>query len=244
MQQQNQNNNDDTVNDKSFIRHDSLNSDTHFNGLSQEEMDEIEQHVRKYIGPFDRVLHELISDRLHLDIIIVPPNDKVPFNTLITMGASEFEMKVPPELKKNFSYAEYVMYLPANWKLDEASLRENKWYWPIRMLKTIAKIPRTFDSWLFYGHTIPNFDPPQVFDESTKQKGSLVTYPYYADQKEFIFLKGAKKTVVFWGVTSIYEGEWEIKLAKGADYLEELASKQKIEHAWINPTRQEIKDIG
>ena len=40
--------------------------------LTEQQMDEISKHVEVYLGEFDGVMHEIVSDALHIDIIHVP----------------------------------------------------------------------------------------------------------------------------------------------------------------------------
>ena len=36
---------------------------------------------------------------------------------------------------------ELAIALPADWKLDQESMKNEKWYWPIRLLKVLARLP-------------------------------------------------------------------------------------------------------
>lgn len=66
-------------------------------------------------------------------------------------------MTVPdPEVPR---YAELVISLPPFWPLDEQSWRDERHYWPVRLLKTLGRLPHEYDTWLGVGHTIPNGDP-------------------------------------------------------------------------------------
>ncbi|AJS59305.1 hypothetical protein UB51_13440 [Paenibacillus sp. IHBB 10380] len=45
----------------------------------------ISKHVEKYIGEIDGVFHEIISDLVHIDILIVKPTKKRNYYTLVTL---------------------------------------------------------------------------------------------------------------------------------------------------------------
>ena len=47
----------------------------------------------------------------------------------------------------------------------------------MRWLKQLARMPHEYDTWLWTGHTVPNFDPPEPYDESTSLCGALVMPP-------------------------------------------------------------------
>ena len=33
-------------------------------------------------------------------------------------------------------------------------MKDEKWYWPIRLLKSLARLPIASDTWLGFGHTM------------------------------------------------------------------------------------------
>ena len=49
---------------------------------------------------------------------------------------------MPKELAEyKLERAELAIALPADWKLDQESMKDEKWYWPIRLLKSLARLP-------------------------------------------------------------------------------------------------------
>lgn len=222
-----------------IIYHSEQNTDRAFVGLSAEEMQEIEEHIKKYIGPFEKVLHEIVSDGMHLDVIHVPARKEFPFHTLVTLGASEKPMTMPDGVKMS-PYAEYLIFLPENWPMDAESWKNEANYWPVRMLKTIARIPYEYKTWLSYGHTIPNGNPPEAFDSSTELKGSLITFPYLIQNSAVAQLKGKNKDIFFWCIAPIHEKEWEFKLNEGIERLEDIANEKEIPMVLVHPNRPSV----
>lgn len=223
-----------------IIMHEKVNEDRSYSGLSEDEMAEIENHVKKYIGPYDKVLHELISDGMHLDLIYVPARKEFPFHTFVTMGASEKPMTVP-EKYSGSKYAEYMIFLPQSWPISMEAWKDNEAnYWPIRMLKSISRIPFEFSSWLGYGHTIPNGNPPIFYDKSTKLKGCMITFPYLIQDVNVARMRSESKNIDFWCIAPLYEEEWEFKLQQGADKLEDIASDKQIPLVLIDPQRPRV----
>ena len=101
------------------------------------------------MGPVTNVFHELVSTDIHVDICIVKPGAGRDYYSLVTMGMGAHQMNVPEELKDHqLDRAEMLIALPSDWKLDEESLQDEKWYWPIRLLKTLARLPISNDTWL------------------------------------------------------------------------------------------------
>ena len=121
---------------------------------SEEEMKEYQNYVRKELGEFDGIIHEIVSDDIHIDIIVIPPTKENNYYKLVTMGMGAYKMNVPKELKKyRLERAELVLYLPSNWDIN-SKLDED--YWPIKQLKTLARLPINSNSWLCVGHTVSN----------------------------------------------------------------------------------------
>ena len=75
-------------------------------------------------------------------------------------------MNVPKELAEyKLERAELAIALPADWKLNQESIQDERWYWPIRLLKALARLPIVNDTWLAWGHTMDNTRP---FAENTE----------------------------------------------------------------------------
>jgi hypothetical protein len=58
--------------------------------------------------------------------------------------------------------AELVMALPAEWPLEQSELEDESNYWPLGLLKMLARLPHEFETFVWFGHTIPNGDPPAL----------------------------------------------------------------------------------
>jgi hypothetical protein len=100
------------------------------------ELDQLLEVVPNYFesrfGPIDKVFHEIVSDAVHLDVHLIMPNAKCEHIVIFTTGMSMRKMKgeVP--------FGEMVMFLSADWPLDDLEDEAN--YWPIRYLKTWARL--------------------------------------------------------------------------------------------------------
>ena len=137
---------------------------------SMEEMEAVEQHIEKYFGKFESVWHELVSLDIHLDICLIPPTEERNYYTLVTMGMGAHRMNVPEELKElKQERAELAISLPPDWQLLQENLQDEEWYWPIRLLKSLARLPINSDTWLGWGHTLDNQGP---FADNTCQKAA------------------------------------------------------------------------
>lgn len=184
-------------------------------------MKAIEKHITKHLGKPKFVYHEIYSELVHIDVHVVPPTKKRPFWYLITTGMSDRAMRAPKEAK-DFRFAELAIALPGWWKLDERSLKSQRWYWPILWLKTLARFPHEFETWLFFEHSVPladDFPAP-----GTKFEGVVMemddSFP-----PEFFTLKVGKRTIYFLSPVPVYPEEMQLKLSEGAEALNERLVK-------------------
>lgn len=88
----------------------------------------IEAHVETCIGPVSRVLHEIVSDLVHLDGRVIEATQQRPFHGRVTGGVSDRPLTVPDGLEDK-RRVERLIALPAHWPLtmdafqDEARCR-------------------------------------------------------------------------------------------------------------------------
>lgn len=179
----------------------------------------IEKHIDKYFGKATYVNHEIESPDIHLDIYIVEPTKERDYYTLITVGMGAHKMNVPRGLNKNkLRRAELILTLPKSWNMSSG---KEKWFWPIRLIKNLGRLPIDSNTWLGYGHTISN----QVqYDKSTELVGSYITFPYEVmNEKNCFFCKiNMIEYVNFYQVVPIYEEEMNYKLENGISDFEAL----------------------
>lgn len=190
---------------------------------SEDEMSAIEQHIQSTFGAFDQVFHELDSPDIHVDICVVPPSERRNYYTLVTMGMGAHRMNVPKELAEyKLERAELAIALPPDWKLDKDSMQEERWYWPIGLLKVLARLPISNDTWLGFGHTMDKQSP---FAEDTKLKAAILTGPQGVEEGGEVCILPGGEEVNFYQVLPLYREEMEYKLKHDADaLLERLAA--------------------
>ena len=185
---------------------------------TEEEMSAIEQHIGKTFGPVEMVFHELVSPDIHVDICMVPPSEERNYYTLVTMGMGAHRMNVPEELAEyKLERAELAIALPPDWKLDEESLKDERWYWPIGLLKVLARLPISGDTWLGWGHTMDKQSP---FAESTELCAAILVGPQDVvwNGGEVCTLPSGEE-VNFYQVIPLYRDELDYKLEHDADAL-------------------------
>lgn len=201
---------------------------------SGDEIDVIQKHIETYFGDFESVWHELVSPDIHVDICLIPPAWERNYHILVTMGMGAHRMNVPKELAdQKLERAELAIALPSDWKLDQESLQDEKWYWPIRLLKVLARLPKAEDSWLGWGHTVENEEP---FASNTRLCGSLLLRPQGIRDGGEVCVLPDGSLVNFYQVIPLYQDEMEYKKEWGA---ESLLDKMRDISFVVHPNRPE-----
>ena len=206
---------------------------------TEEEMEAVEGHIQQYFGKVENVFHELVSPDIHVDICMVPPTEERDYCTLVTMGMGAHRMNVPEELVEyKLERAELAIALPADWKLDQESMKDEKWYWPIRLLKSLARLPIASDTWLGFGHTMDN---KENFAENTKLCAAILTGPQSTEEGGEVCTLPGGEEVNFYQVIPLYEDELDYKLEHDTDAL---LNKMRGISFVVNPTRQDAITRG
>lgn len=142
-----------------YIRHSAPAEPPPIVAPHSDNLEAVEKHITHHLGEPATVFHELVSTTVHIDIHIVPATAERPWVSLVTSGMSDLPMTVPEGMEE-WKFAELMIRVPADWPLDQESFKNEAHYWPIRWLKQLARLPHEYQSWLCYGHSIPNGDPP------------------------------------------------------------------------------------
>lgn len=198
--------------------------------------EEITEHFSKvFSGRESNVFHELISDTVHIDITIMEPTEDEQFKILFTTGMSALPMTLPDEIpdedKELYCRSELMMFIPADWNLTEEGIKSENNYWPIRLMKQMARFPHLYNTWFGYGHTIPNYENYEPYAENTGLNG--IVFTMFKEEISIINTKDGNKINVYY-VLPLYKEEIEYKLKHGMDALME-----KLENAeWIILDRQ------
>ena len=197
--------------------------------------EEIDYHLSKYFKDDDiSVFHELVSDKIHVDIYLIKANNERNYNILMTSGMSSLPMNVPEEFKES-EYAEIIALLPKDWPLEQKYFENENYYWPIRQLKSLARMPVTYNTWLGEGHTIANGDPAQPFADNNHFVG-IVLLPSVTLPKDFLTIKTKEKVIHVYSMIPLYKEEMDYKLKKGVNKLLSKFNKYGIKEI-IDTTR-------
>ena len=183
----------------------------------EHEIEAIEGHIATHFGEFGNVIHEIVSPDIHVDICIIAPTMERNYYVLVTMGMGAHKMKVPKELRNmGLDRAEMLVALPPYWDIQSD---DERWFWPIRWLKILARLPGEYKTWLGYGHTVPNGEP---FADNTRLSGVLVTMPYSFGVEASSCTMPDGNIVNFYQMVPLYEEEMDFKIKSSAETLEDF----------------------
>ncbi len=222
------------VDPERVLRHQDLNKPfTPPSGESH--LEAITAHVEKHFGKIENVFHELISDQVHVDVLVVAPSEARPFVTLVTSGMSELPMHVP-DGEPSPRFAELVMTLVPAGELSQEGFADERVYWPIRHLKQLARMPHLLDTWLAAGQTVST-DPPEPVTDGVPFCG-LAVLELLEEPPRRLQVRDDLQ-IAFLQVVALHEDELREKLERGASYLEE-----RFDSEWLRVVFNERPSIG
>jgi hypothetical protein len=178
----------------------------------------VSDHIEHHIGPIAIVFDEVGSDDLHIDIHHVAPAPDRPFHALVTSGMSEFPMAVPSGMTQ-WQHAELSILLDPEWDVRHEAFTEESVYWPVRLLKTLARYPFQQNTWLGYGHTVPGMNAPEGFAPDTRLSSALLLPPITLSQEFHRLPLPSGQDIRFWSVVPLYHDELALKKTGGVDAL-------------------------
>jgi hypothetical protein len=198
------------------------------------------------LGPSKLLSSESIVDQVELAVHAIEPTPDRPCYTLFTTGMSEREMRMPPELEdpSEWNRAELMVCLPQGWfgdgDLGEILAAEppESMFWPIRLLKNLAQFPHENASWLAYGQTFPNGDPPQGYADDTALAGCLILWPLTTPQDfRHCQIPGGPKLQIY-SLVPLFAEELELELEE-AEGLLGLFDQHQVSEV-LNPDRPNV----
>lgn len=186
--------------------------------------EQLESHLERFLGPIGSVWHEIVSDLVHLDVYMWRPTAERPMYTLVTGGMSDLPMTVPVEVAGASERAELMICLPPSWPVPADDLAISPWddpgaYFPMGSLKQLARLPHDYGTWLGFGHTIPNGDPPEPLSAATDLCGWVLLPPMTVPAEFRELETDSVGRIEIFGVVALHRDEMEHKLAHGVESL-------------------------
>lgn len=183
-----------------------------------------ENHYRRFFGELtEPVWHSTDDKAPHIDIYQFAPTQEREFWTLITGGMSDLRQ---PGLRTSpgecAPRAELLMYV-----------NEPK-AWMINVLKGLAEMPFDHETYLYFGHTVPNGKPMTA--ASSHLTSFFFDQPYLEDPK-LLDLTIDGDAVAFLWLRPIAESERAYAIERGGEALSDLFTSLDVEPV-VDETRK------
>jgi hypothetical protein len=210
---------------------------------SESRAEEVEKGIAATFGEPVTVFHEIVSDVVHLDVHLVPPTSGREWWTLFTTGMSDRPMTVPPGAEE-LRFAELMVKLPPSWEMQRLQVTPpppdvERWYWPMRELKKLARLPHEYSTWLGFGHSIPNGDPPAPFAPDTGLCGWVLLPPLEVPPEARQVRLQDGNVVHLYVLHALHRDEMELKLSRGMDALLDLFERANLSEV-LDPGRPSL----
>ena len=89
-------------------------------------------------------------------------------------------------------------------------------WWPVALMKYLARFPHEYKTWLGWGHTLPNSAENVPYDKSTKQCGAMLG----ALQEQVSMFRTEDGTQInMYTVMPLYKEEMDYKMEAGTEAL-------------------------
>lgn len=201
---------------------------------------ELDAHLGTYFGNNRWVCHETASSIVHIDVHIIQPTRERPVFTLVTSGMSDLDMCVPQGVSSP-RVSEICLCLPENWALDPATITQAtpEVFWPIRMLKQVARYAHANDTWLAEGHTIGSVERPVPFDPAGRFIGVFLNGPAELPPGGDVVQVGPGRSIPLLSVIPILREELGFKLQSGTAGLKQKLAAHRVTEL-LDPNRASI----
>jgi len=201
----------------------------------------ISAHIERRIGRIHTVFHEIVSDDLHIDVYHVKSSLLRRCEVLVTSGMSAFPMSVPVESHEP-RFAEIVTVLPRGWPLAKEAFADERHYWPVRLMKTLARLPHQGHTWLGFGHTVGNGSSEgamKPYADGTKLCAAALLPPSSLGRDFWCMKRQNEPEIFFWAAVPLYLSELDFKIENGIDPLLDLFDKNGVTDK-IDPERASV----
>jgi hypothetical protein len=195
-------------------------------------------HIETHFGKVAWVMHEKESPDIHVDVYVVDATPERNYKRLVTSGMSEKAMPVPSGASDG-RYAELTLCLPPYWPLSPDAFKDEANYWPVRLLKGLARFPHKNKTWVYAGHSMNWSSPPQAFAPNTAMTSVALFWQKLGPPEAQTIYLAPEKSAHLWAVYPLHEAEANFKISNGTDALETLLEAAGVTEL-LRPERQSV----
>ncbi len=189
----------------------------------------IDNHLDQFFDESDEinVFDEIKSEIIHRDIYFIEANEDRPFHILLSCGMSALPMNVPENIDSS-EYAEVMFLLPKEWNMNFESFKDERNYWPIRLMKEIMMSPHENNSWFGFGHTF-QFSDMEEFAEGVGFNSVMLAHSIELSEEFTTISLEDNKQIDIYTLIPLYSEELEFKKQNSVGELLDKFNKNGIE---------------
>lgn len=184
-------------------------------------------HIEKYLQADDNKKSATVFSAVlgGIHVYVFPPSKilKRHWYTLVTMGVSGTQMKVPERIDnpEAFERCELMCYLPADWAFpphssmaDQEEDAQVQRAWPIDMLRSVGYYIVNTQAWFSQDHGVPSLTsdtPGAPFASNTKLSAMVTLDPCAIEDDAFnpVFCNGKQVNFLLCVPVTAAEAQWK-----------------------------------
>lgn len=195
----------------------------------------VARYLEERLGPIAGTFRDSTPRADSIDVVQIPPQGERPWRALVTVGMSRRPMTVPPDVAAS-AHLELLFAVPAEWPVEEDEFQRPANFWPVQVLRSLARSPHDAGSWLASGHVVPNGDPPRPYFEGLPFCASVVLPPLSLVGGLGGFPVPGRRIDVL-AVVPLHLDEWQHSLDKGLPSLLKRLDKAEVTDV-LEPNRR------
>lgn len=153
-------------------------------------------------------------------------------------------MRVPHDFK-NMGLAELCLCLPRDWPISPKNMEwaTPEYFWPLRVLKQVARYPHLHDTWLSWGHTVGSIEQFESLDPIGRFVGLILLKPRMFPEGAGQLRTVGGKRIHFLAMVPLLKQELVFRFEHGAEALEDKLVEAGVNEL-LDPHRQSVVSIG
>jgi hypothetical protein len=106
--------------------------------------------------------------------------------------------------------------------------KDERWWWPLRLLKQTARYPHENETWLGFGHSVPGSTSGVPFAANTQMTDIVILEPRTISEEAATFYDDGRGEVSIWALFPVHPSEKEFKHRRSAQELQQLFDSDRV----------------
>lgn len=189
---------------------------------------ERQQVINQIENNFGECSHFYIIDdgtAKDLNLLVFSPTEARPYYTMVTLGMGGYQMNMPEILRTEGDkdgHVELVGRLPSYWKFDAESLKEERWYWPIKLLEYVIRLGVHEGAFIDCGFKLNNLKLGDTNFENNLFSGIILFPPICGNANLSCLRLDNEKEIRFCEIGTFFQEEMDFVATHSYSDLESL----------------------